>query len=827
MKSPILKQEKLLTKQRKRVKNVSLRFLMEFTRLKFYLGKKDEANLILDELLKKNWAKSERTEIVLFFIDYCFEFCNTVLLAEKLETAKKIEMGRDASFSVLKIVLGKLNFNAKIENNPELLQQNNLPPEISQEDVTNDKTEVPTNKVVTNETALLDTESLLDKLKEMLTQAEKADLQRLIIYSMLKFFSEQLNKDEIEALVQKCTDTMTVSPFSLAEREHLLNRKVYFLPEEHSAKNLLKEVNLLLPMVSEPIIRARLNYLKGVLLEHEESLIEAMHAYESGLRYLFGVKNQLETLLSIKLATLYGKLGLYRQAFWIIKAAMKNPYLSETDLFSLREIQLKFLRKTHQTKLAAKIGNEILQAEQKPERKQLFMVLMAKLYYDAQELNIAETYVSQIQEELLPKSYIAEVFSLKSSILIHKKKPDEAIIALKQAIEYSNNDKEKLNYQVTLGKLYREIGEIERVVETFKEIKVVSPEAEEAKEAVTAMKELRSELEQAKLDDVITSSTKEKIIKEITQEVGEKNLFERLQTGLAKTRDSFVGKLESVFSAGKINDDMLEELEETLILADVGFDITNLIINRIRKAHRNGEITNGQEIKPFLIKEISSLLSKYEGKLIEVSEPPLVIMMIGVNGVGKTTTIAKIAHSMLEKKESVVIAAADTFRAGAIEQISEWGRRLNVDVIKHKSGSDPSAVAYDGVHAALARKKDCLIIDTAGRLHTQVNLMEELKKIRRIVSRECANAPHEILLVLDATNGQNAISQAKIFKKDLDVSGIVLTKLDGTAKGGIIISIAHELDIPIKFIGVGEKMYDLRPFNATEFVEALFGVDKK
>ncbi|MFC1852285.1 signal recognition particle-docking protein FtsY [candidate division CSSED10-310 bacterium] len=363
-------------------------------------------------------------------------------------------------------------------------------------------------------------------------------------------------------------------------------------------------------------------------------------------------------------------------------------------------------------------------------------------------------------------------------------------------------------------------------VETLKAISETAPETVEAKTAISEMKELRADLEKSKLDDVITVTKKKKLIEEISKEIGEKTLFERLHLGMSKTRDSFVGKLETIINRGRIDDDMFDEVEETLILADVGFETTNLLVNRLRKAHQEGTIKDGREIKPFLIDEITAILSQYEGSLSPISQPPYVIMMIGVNGVGKTTTIAKLAYHYLQDDKSVLLAAADTFRAGAIEQISEWSRRLEIEVVKHKSGSDPSAVAYDAVHAALARKKDALIIDTAGRLHTKVNLMEELKKIRRIVNRELEAAPQEILLVLDATNGQNAISQAKIFKQDLDVTGIVLTKLDGTAKGGIIISIVHELEIPIKFIGVGEKMYDLRPFHAREFVEALFGLEQ-
>ncbi|MBN2381848.1 signal recognition particle-docking protein FtsY [bacterium] len=389
----------------------------------------------------------------------------------------------------------------------------------------------------------------------------------------------------------------------------------------------------------------------------------------------------------------------------------------------------------------------------------------------------------------------------------------------------TTDQSDRIKRKLELGQLYHDLGLYDEGVQTLKEVTTEFPETDEGQHAIADMKKLRTELEGSALDDVVTISHKKRLLEDLSEKIGEKSLFERLHQGLQKTRDSFVSKLEKVLNQGAISDDVFDEVEETLILADVGFETTNLIMTRLRKAYKEKSITSAVEIKPFLIAEISTILSKYQGTLSIPAEPPLVIMMIGVNGVGKTTTIAKLAYMFQQEGRSVLLAAADTFRAGAIEQISEWGNRLNTDVVKHTSGSDPSAVAYDAIHAAKARSKDVLIIDTAGRLHTKVNLMEELKKIRRIIGRELGRTPDETLLVLDATNGQNAISQAKIFKQDLDVSGIILTKLDGTAKGGIIISIANELDIPVKFIGVGEKMYDLRPFHAQEFLEALFGLE--
>jgi fused signal recognition particle receptor len=244
----------------------------------------------------------------------------------------------------------------------------------------------------------------------------------------------------------------------------------------------------------------------------------------------------------------------------------------------------------------------------------------------------------------------------------------------------------------------------------------------------------------------------------------------------------------------------------------------------VQKGLKRGELQEPEKVRDFIKQEIFRMLKSGEKPLmIDFSQTkPFLLMVVGVNGVGKTTTIAKIAHHYSSQGKKVLIGAADTFRAAAVEQLEVWANRVGADLIKQSKGSDPSAVAFDAIHAALARNTDLVFIDTAGRLHTKVNLMEELKKVKRIIARECAGAPHEILLVLDATTGQNAISQAKLFNEAIGVTGIALTKLDGTAKGGIIIGITEELNIPIRYIGVGEGMDDLREFNASEFVQALF-----
>ncbi|MFN2341032.1 MAG: signal recognition particle-docking protein FtsY [Halanaerobium sp.] len=304
--------------------------------------------------------------------------------------------------------------------------------------------------------------------------------------------------------------------------------------------------------------------------------------------------------------------------------------------------------------------------------------------------------------------------------------------------------------------------------------------------------------------------------------------LQRLKDGLKKTKEGFVNKVTNIFTGrSNIDDELFEELEEVLIQADVGVKTTFTLIEKLKEDIEAEDITEPEELMEYFQKELQSLLQNDQGGF-KFDKDLNIIMVVGVNGAGKTTTIAKIAGRHKEEGKKVMLAAGDTFRAGAIEQLQIWGDRLGVNVISQQEGSDAAAVAYDAVQSARAKDVDLLIVDTAGRLHTQTNLMEELKKVKRVIDRQAAeiDAGVEVLLVLDATTGQNAISQAKLFNEAVDVDGIALTKLDGTAKGGIVIAVKNELQIPIKLIGVGEAAEDLQNFDPEEFIEALFSSDE-
>ena len=307
--------------------------------------------------------------------------------------------------------------------------------------------------------------------------------------------------------------------------------------------------------------------------------------------------------------------------------------------------------------------------------------------------------------------------------------------------------------------------------------------------------------------------------------MGEEGFFERLKKGLSKTHAGFVSQIDRLVSGKKgIDEALLEELEEILITADLGTDTTYRLINDLHQRVGRNELGDPQRVKEYIRDSVLAVLKTAEMPLgiDSAGAKPFVIMVVGVNGVGKTTTIAKLACRYNSEGRKILFAASDTFRAAATEQLEAWAKRIGVNMVKQSRGSDPSAVAFDAIEAAKARSLDILFIDTAGRLHTKENLMEELKKMKRIVGRQCPGAPHEILLILDATTGQNAISQTRLFNESLGITGIALTKLDGTAKGGIIIGITESFHIPIRYIGVGEKTDDLRDFNAEEFVAALF-----
>jgi len=303
----------------------------------------------------------------------------------------------------------------------------------------------------------------------------------------------------------------------------------------------------------------------------------------------------------------------------------------------------------------------------------------------------------------------------------------------------------------------------------------------------------------------------------------EPNLFERLKAGVRRTREALGERLEGLLAGKKrVDESLLEELEYLLITADVGVKTVSELLELVRQQAARGQIQDAGEVRDLIRQHLLEVLQAAERPPARVSEPPAVILVVGVNGTGKTTTIGKLAHRLRQEGGQVLLCAADTFRAAAIEQLEIWGERAGAEVIRQKPGADPAAVLFDALQAARSRKIDYVIVDTAGRLHTKSNLMAELEKMRRVAARVVPGAPHEVLLVIDATTGQNGLEQARKFTETCGVTGLVLTKLDGTAKGGIVVAIARELGLPIRYVGVGEKIDDLLPFDPAKFVDSLF-----
>ena len=395
-----------------------------------------------------------------------------------------------------------------------------------------------------------------------------------------------------------------------------------------------------------------------------------------------------------------------------------------------------------------------------------------------------------------------------------QKEREEVEVLEEDEIE-SNTTEETKNEEAVSQEILEEQIEAQEEIAEIEEIKAEDIEKAQGIET----QEKQDEIEES--EDTVENQIDDEVEEE-EKKPKKVSLFDRLKQGLTKAKQGITDRIDEVLKAyTKVDEELLEDLEEVLITADVGVNTTMDIIEKLEDVIRTKKITDPQDVREELKLIIEDILSKDDTKL-DVSHSPTIILMVGVNGVGKTTTIGKLAHRYKSEGKKVLLAAGDTFRAAAIDQLEVWANRCNVDIIKHQEGADPGAVIFDAIKASKARGVDVLICDTAGRLHNKSNLMNELGKVFKIVDREYPEAKKEVLLVVDATTGQNAVSQAKSFKEVCDITGLALTKLDGTAKGGVILAVKSEVDVPVKLIGVGEKMEDLQDFDSKSFVDALF-----
>ena len=436
------------------------------------------------------------------------------------------------------------------------------------------------------------------------------------------------------------------------------------------------------------------------------------------------------------------------------------------------------------------------------------------------EVEVVEESVDEsesVAEEISEIEYVIENEETTIEDAVEEDKEEQVVV---EEVKETENVVEEIEQEEesTTEPTTEEVVQVEEVV-TVEEVEKTSDESDVAVEKVEETSE--ETVESVEADETEEVEEVAEVEEQPVEEEKPKGFFAKIKAGLSKTRNNIISSVENVLSAfTKIDEDLYEELEEALIMADIGVETSLYIIEKLREKVKDEKIHDPAEVKGAIIRVITEILEK-DDEPFELPHPS-VVLVIGVNGVGKTTTIGKLTHNYMEKGKTVLLAAADTFRAAAIDQLQVWADRNNAQLIKHQENSDPGAVVYDAVQAAKARNTDILICDTAGRLHNKKNLMEELRKISRIVNKEYPDAKVETLLVLDATTGQNALQQAKLFKEVADITGLVLTKLDGTAKGGIVLAIKHEMNIPVRYIGVGEQMDDLQEFNSKDFAKALF-----
>lgn len=563
-------------------------------------------------------------------------------------------------------------------------------------------------------------------------------------------------------------------------------------------------------------------------LRADDDLLGAMERYETALRFAGSGQSRAPAMVHFELARVYFELGRIPQAEKEVADALADPELTGNERAG---VLLWIARSDRDRQRYAPAMERIEDALKVAESADLKIDIL-RLQADVQELQASfESAVATLESiesmlgDAVPGSILFQQARLHNLGGTHHKAQKILKNLRKDPAAAGDTGMDRILLETARASLgqQRAIPALEQFIEVLDEAEPGGACFREArKETLRLKKELESPegIRKYRID----GSDRKQLAGLLARCPEEEDFFTRLKSGLKKTRSGLIGGIENILKGhAVIDEDALDEIEELMILSDLGVETTTRIVDGLRARLRRKELNDAGVVRDHIRREIEAVLTGHSGAVnADEGIAPYIIMVVGVNGVGKTTTIAKIARRFQTRGHSVLLAAGDTFRAGAIEQLKEWGRRLDIEVIAHDEGADPSAVAWDAVAAAKSRDTDILIIDTAGRLHTKSNLMEELRKVSRVIGKNMEGAPHEVLLVLDATTGQNAVMQAREFTQAVNISGIALTKLDGTAKGGIIVSIVQELDIPIKLIGIGERMDDLRDFDAEDFARALF-----
>ncbi len=658
---------------------------------------------------------------------------------------------------------------------------------------------------------------------------ETEDMQTAayLLGSLIRFSDMRGRGADVYALIET-----TIEKF---ERSRIREKSVLFLDAARLAETLGKDPDVIRGYLNKAIATGELTDSDlspvlencGDLLIRSDDLLGAMEKFEQAIRMISSRNTQEEARVRFKLGRVYRDLGRVPQAIKEADAALAIPDLPDELLGSLHAwlADLETTRNQH-TAAMEHVLKGLVHIHSGNERMKLLQHAASICTALGDQANAIEWLLKALNHADASTEFRLQI-DLAHAYSEHQEghKALKILTGLKKTLADDSPDFAEIQREI--GFAYERQLKVVRAVEAYLESIESLPEGHPVgQETLNHLRDLRKMLSKPEsLKEFKVDGGDRKVLAALWDRIpAEDDFFQRLKKGLLKTKSSLIGGIEKIL-AGKtsIDEGVIDEIEELLILSDLGVEPTRRIIDGLYDRYRKSQLKDPEAVKGYIRDQIEAILNVSAGSIDpSIPDRPYIIMVVGVNGVGKTTTIAKIAKRFKDQGRHVMLAAGDTFRAGAIEQLQEWGRRLDVEVIAQKEGSDPSAVAWDAVAAAKTRNADILIVDTAGRLHTKTNLMEELRKVTRVIDKNMTGAPHETLLVLDATTGQNAVIQAKQFCEAAGVTGIVLTKLDGTAKGGIIVGIVEAMKLPVKLIGIGERMDDLKDFDPKAFSAALF-----
>ncbi len=708
----------------------------------------------------------------------------------------------------------------------DLIQSSGMTPDLKLETATILCEQLLGNKDVSSDSGMSELTAQVQKILEKIPVSKSE--QQLHVGVLRARLAEMA--DDFSSALEYMEETLAT-----AQRSRVRKLGLHYIHAAELAQKCGKSADLVMKYLKQALDSGELTEPQtvdvltrmGALLESSDDLLGAMEKYETALRFSSGSSGSEQPVIRFKLAKLYRRLGRIPQAQKEAGLALESRAVGNDFRARIILWQADIEKSREQFSAALELVHTALEHAEDTDLKVELLLFAGNVAMQCSRFDDSVECFSQALEICPPEQKNQLQFHLARALIPAGKAHRSLKLLRDLKKELPAPGVELTAVLLEEGRAFLARKNVISALTTFLEVFETASESDargkEAQEEIFRLKRELSKPEGLKKYKVDGSDRKH-LAALLARSPDEDDFFTRLKKGLSKTKSGLIGGIEKILSGRtKIDEEVLDDLEEVLILSDMGVDTTRKIMDGLHEKLRKSQLSDADVVRQHIRTEIETILKDAGGELTQDPEQkPFIIMVVGVNGVGKTTTIAKIAKRYTDNGKSVLLAAGDTFRAGAIEQLQEWGKRLDLEVVAQGEGSDPSAVAWDAVAAAKNRAVDVLIVDTAGRLHTKSNLMEELKKVNRTISKNMPGAPHEVLLVLDATTGQNAITQARIFNEAVNLTGIVLTKLDGTAKGGIIIGIVQALNIPVKLIGIGERMDDLRDFDAQAFSAALF-----